>query len=303
MIRYLRTPGLSTLRHSLDWPDARHKGEGLESKVFEETPVAAWSRWREGLSGAPYFAYLNFQATHFPYVIPPEAPRLFEPSELDFAASFFNYPRDKMPVLLNRYYNALHYSDRYLGEVIARLRQWGEWEETALIVVSDHGEAFYEHEQPTHGTAFYEEQVRSVLMMKLPGVEARRVEEAVSLLDLAPSLLSYLGLPPHGGFQGRGDILEPQYRAAGRPLFFTLQGVTSEDGLLLDGRKYLINWDRNIHRLFDLTSDPEERNDLAQTEPEVTAALSEILVGFLTTNLDYYRRERWREGIYPPALP
>ena len=111
MLSYLNTPGLGVLRHSLDWPGARHRGRGAGSKVYEETPVAEWIRWRRGRGPEPYFSYLNFQATHFPYDVPPEADRPLLPERLDFEASYLDYPEDKVPVMLNRFGNALRYAD------------------------------------------------------------------------------------------------------------------------------------------------------------------------------------------------
>ncbi len=303
MLAYLDTPGLGLLRHSLDWPEARHRGSGPESKVFEETPVAAWKSWLGSGRDRPWFAYLNFQANHFPYEVPPEAPRPYAPWRIDFPASFFNYPPAKAPVLVNRFNNALAYSDRWIGEVRAELERTGEWPDTVLAVVSDHGEAFYEHGHPTHGTALHEEQVRSLMLVRRPGAAARAVDEPVGLLDLAPALLAALGLPPHGNFQGRGDVLDPAYSAAGRPLFFTIQGMTSADGVLRDGWKYLYNLDRGEARLYDLATDPGETTDLAATEPARAAELDATLRAFIGAQLAYYAERGWERGYYPPALP
>lgn len=308
MLAFLRTPGLERMMHSPDFPaEVPRKGRGSESKVFEEAVVGAWRSWlaatEPAAEASPYFVYLNFQSNHFPYVIPPQAPRPLAPWEIDFPASFLGFPLEKVPVMENRFYNALSYADHWVGEVRRTLEERGDWERTALVVVSDHGEAFYEHEQPTHGTALYEEQVRSVWMMRLPGEEPRRIEEPVSLLDLAPTLLEYLGLPPHGNFQGRSDLLSPDYSGAGRPLFFTIQGMTFEDGLLLDGWKYWINWDRQVHRLFHLPDDPGERHDLLEEEAGTVQRLQNLLLGFLGAQLAYYEEKGWEDGVHPPRLP
>ena len=302
MLRYLHTPGLDVLRHSLSWPRARRRGRGSESKVYEETPVEEWIAWRRSRRDEPYLTYLNFQSNHFPYEAPPEAPRPFRPFEVESPISFLRYPKDEIPTMLNRFDNALHYADAQLGRIVDHLRESGEWERTALVVVSDHGEAFYEHDEPTHGTSLYEEQVRSFLMMRLPGEPARRIDEPVSLLDMAPVLLDYLGLPPHGNFQGRGDVTEPGYSAAGRPFFFTIQGLTFEDGLLLDDWKYVVNWDRRFRRLFSLASDPEERTNLVEAELARAEAMDRRLREFLGRQLAYYRDRGWEAGRYPPSL-
>ncbi|MDX1501003.1 MAG: sulfatase-like hydrolase/transferase [Thermoanaerobaculia bacterium] len=303
MLNYLDTPGLQVLRHSLDWPRARRRGRGTESKVYEETPVAEWKRWRRAFPDEPFFTYFNFQANHFPYELPPEERRLFEPFEIDFPASFLGYPRDKVPVMLNRFYNAMHYADARLGEIVDALRSEGLWQRTVLIVVSDHGEAFYEHGVPTHGTSLLEEQVRSVWMLRAPAEPPRTIDEPVSLLDLAPTLLELLDLPPHGNFQGRGDVLSPRYTARGRPLYFTLQGLTFEDAVLADGWKYVVNWDRRARGLYDLEQDPGETVNLIDRRGDRALALDESLRGFVGEQLAYYAGRRWEEGLYPPRLP
>ncbi len=303
MLSYLRTPGLGEISHSLDWPQAPRKGRGNETKVFEPTVVGAWQEWLAQRGEAPWLAYLNFQATHFPYEIPPHAPRPFQPDEIDFAASFLHYPQDKIPVIRNRYLNALSYSDLYLGEILRVLGERGDLDETIIVVVADHGEAFYDHGQPTHGTQLFEEQVNSLLVIRLPDGEPRRVEEPVSLMDVVPSLARTLGLPDHGNLQGRADILEPGYSARGRAFYFTIQGMTSEDAILEDDWKYTFNWRTGAEQLFHLVTDPEERHNLADEHPDRAHALATKLGQFLGRQLTYYAESGWTSGVYPAPLP
>ena len=307
MQAFLRTPGLELFRHSPDWPEAPRRGDGAESKVFEPTPVAAFDAWLTEARRGPFLAYLNFQATHYPYVIPPDAQALYEPSRIDFPTTFLSYPADKIPVMENRFYNALHTVDAAVGAVVDALRAAGVWERTILLVVSDHGEAFYEHGVPTHGTTLLEEQIRTAAFLRLPGpataATARVVGEPVSVLDLVPAVARFLGLPPHGNFQGRSDILDPAYSARGRSFLFTIQGITQEDGLLEDEWKLLVNRDRRELALFDLARDPGELSNLAAGEPARRDALQLRLDALLGEQLAYYRGRGWESGWYPPRLP
>ncbi len=302
MLSFLDTPGLNVMRHALNWPRAPKKGRGMESKVYEPTPIGEWRRWRRSLDG-PYFTYLNFQSNHFPYEVPPDAARPYRPFEIDFPASYLSYPKDKVPVMVNRFNNALHYADRMIGEVIAHLKEIGDWDRTVLVVVSDHGEAFYEHEQPTHGTAIFEEQVRSLWMMRIPEATATTVTTPVSLLDVAPTVLDALGLPPHGNFQGRSDVLAADYDGSQRPMFFTIQGLTQEDGVLLEGTKLVANWDHQTKALYDVMADPGETRDVSAERPNRVAALEQVLGAFLNQQLGYYEERVWARGYYPARLP
>lgn len=302
MIRYLDTGHLDVLRHAPDWPAARHRGDGAESKVFAETPVEEWRRWLEAAGDEPLLTYLNFQSTHFPYETPPDAPGPFSPTALDFPATFVEYPPDRVPVMKNRYFDALAYADHWLGEVVDALRACGRWDRTILVVTADHGEAFYEHGVPTHGTSLHEEQVRSLLLVHAPGLAAGRVEAPVSLLDVAPTVLALLGLPAHGNFQGRGDILEPTYDAIGRIFPFSNQGIVAQDGILVDDWKLLVDHDRGTLALYDLGHDPGETRNLVTTDRERAARLAGLLRSFLGRQLAYYGQRLWEAGRYPPPV-
>lgn len=125
----------------------------------------------------------------------------------------------------------------------------------------------------------------------------------MSLLDIAPTLLRVLGLPPHGNFQGHGDILEPGYSAENRPLFFTIQGLTNADGLLLNEQKYAVDWQRHLRELYDLNADPDEQSNQIHTDPESARRLDAALRAFLGRQLAYYGIQGWTQRRYPPAAP
>jgi len=303
MISFLETPNLQLLRHAPDWPEAERRGDGSESKVFETTPIDAFFAWLDAEPERPFAVYLNFQATHYPYVVPAGFRAPYQPSAIDFPTTFLSYPREAIPVMENRFHNALAYVDESVGRVVDGLVARGLLERTALLVVSDHGEAFYEHGLPTHGTTLLEEQVRTAMLLRLPGLAPRRIEQSVSVLDAIPTVYRSMGLPRHGNFQGRDDVLDPGYSAAGRALPMTIQGMTREDGVLLDGWKYLVNWDRRERALFDLGGDPGERRNLAGERADELERLDASLRELLGRQLGYYRARGWEQGRYPPPLP
>ncbi|MEZ5313263.1 MAG: sulfatase-like hydrolase/transferase [Thermoanaerobaculia bacterium] len=281
----------------------RHRAAMVLVEGLEATPVDAFLAWVSEDTARPFVAYLNFQATHYPYVVPPGEPEPYQPSTIDFPTTFLDYPRDRIGVMENRFHNALAYVDRQTARVVRGLESAGIWENTALLVVSDHGEAFYEHGLPTHGTTLYEEQVRTAMFLRLPGTPPRVVESPVSVLDAVPVIVRALGLPPHGNFQGRDDILEPGYDGSRRLLPFTIQGITREDGLLAGDWKYIVNRDRGELALFDLAADPGEQRNLAATDPERRTKLGSELDDILAGQLAYYRDRGWDSGFFPPVLP
>ena len=89
---------------------------------------------------------------------------------------------------------------------------------TAVIAYADHGEAFGDHRFYFHGQALYNEVIHIPLIVRLPGKRppVKVVKERVALLDLAPTILSLMGLPAPEGFQGI-SLLPQMYGAKADP--------------------------------------------------------------------------------------
>ena len=111
-----------------------------------------------------------------------------------------------------RYRGEVAFNDDSFGQLVAFLKQKNLWEDTVVVLTSDHGEAFWEYGQAGHGKSLHEEVLRVPLILRgandrlTPG---RRVERPVSLVDLAPTLLNLAHLPVPEGLDGR-NILAPE---------------------------------------------------------------------------------------------
>jgi len=303
MRAFLRTPALERFRHAPDFADAQRRGTNIETKAFEQSVVPDFLAWVGDERERPFVAYLNFQATHFPYVCPAGFAAPCAERDLPAGVTFVGYPPGATPQLLDRFHGALAYEDLWLGRLIDGLEELGAWRETALVVVADHGEAFYEHGLATHGTAFFDEEVRVPMLLRLPGIGPAIVEPPVSVLDALPTVYRAMGLPRPGAVQGHDDLLTLAPDAPPRAIPFTLQGMTNADGFVLGRFKWFVDHDRGVSALFDLASDPGERRNLAGREPQLVARLRGELDRFLAPQLGYYRARGWRDGWHPPRLP
>jgi arylsulfatase A-like enzyme len=170
--------------------------------------------------------------------------------------------------------------DRYDGEIravdeaIRRLVSEADERlarELIVVVTSDHGEEFREHGGVYHGSALWEEQIRVPLMVRAPGLGARRVETPVELVDVAPTALAMLDVARAATM--RGDDLRAL--ALGRP---------AEVGPAFAGqgsRRMVVSWPHKlvfdlrfgVAHLYDLARDPHERVNLAGREPQTVDAL------------------------------
>ncbi len=120
--------------------------------------------------------------------------------------------------LMDLYDDEIAYNDHCLGELTAGLQALGIYEDVWLILVGDHGEAFYEHGVYAHGHAPFEEVVHVPLIMKLPGQRHAGivVEGLTELIDILPTLVHGVGLTL--------DSVAPGHLVQGRDLMPLIRG-------------------------------------------------------------------------------
>ena len=104
--------------------------------------------------------------------------------------------------LLNRYLNALHSADDALETVMRALTEAQIADETLVVVVGDHGEAFGRHSQLSHAGGIYEENCHVPLMfINAKRFHGERYQTIGGLVDIAPTAMALLGRPPAGSWR------------------------------------------------------------------------------------------------------
>jgi hypothetical protein len=163
----------------------------------------------------------------------------------------------------NRYLRALRVVDGHVGEVRAAIQRLGLESRVLLIVTSDHGEAFGEHGSKFHGDTLYDELVRVPLVFVGPGVVAREVDAAVSLIDLGPTLLDWFGVDTPASFMGESlvPLLLGQSREFSRPI--VAETGLKQSMLFPSGRKVIRDLRRQTLEMYDLAQDPGELHNLS----------------------------------------
>lgn len=301
MRRFQDTGTPTFYRDSNDHPGP-YMGEGEERKLPDHVTVDVFLDWLRGQSG-PWSAYVNFQRTHFPYELPPGFTGRHQPSEPTASTfGFLHYPRAELPVVRNRYDNALEYVDAQVGRILRYLEDTGQLDDTLIVLSSDHGEQFYENGLVTHGKTLHEPQVRIPLLIHWPRhVASRDVDVPMSQLDILPTVLELLGLPPHPSFQGQ-PLSERERPGAHDGIFFTLHGLRAEDGLVCWPWK--IVYDLTDHRIMvhDLAEDPTEEHELYAPDRPIPADLVRMLSAQLDAQLDYYSPKGARDERFAPRM-
>jgi arylsulfatase A-like enzyme len=244
-------------------------------------------------SPAPWFAFVHYFDVHYDYVPPAPWDTRFDPDYrgtitgrgyLDNSAIAENDPTT-MGAFVRRigerdlehvralYAGEAGWVDSHVGRLLAWLAAHQLDRKTLVIVVSDHGDEFFEHGGIAHRRTVGEEVLQIPLLFRLPGVlpAGRAAPGLVTLADVLPTILDILGLP------ARGDL-------AGRSMLGMLRG--DDDGATRAVMARLVRfYDETAH--FDATRG-------------VSVRLATVQEAFRTATLKVVRRRAW--PLVPPGL-
>jgi len=291
-------------------------GKGRTSAVLSR----GFLQWMEGKEELDFLIWMHYFDPHGPYV-PPD--RFIPSGEIPGAVGRrFNRVSEIrsghwIPDLLERqwirrlYEGEVRLVDEALGEVIEGLKNKGLYEDTLIVLTSDHGEEILEHGGCGHGQSLYDELIHVPLWIKLPkgwGKEPGVVQLPVSTEGLLPSLLDLCDIPYRKeAFTGRSfaahlgsasslpseDLWdsEEDFLVSAGLLYFE-----DKIGILFDDLKYKRSVYGGKEWLYDLKEDPGELRCVADVRPEAMARAR----GFLITHDERSARLREQYDISSP---
>lgn len=193
--------------------------------------------------------------------------------------------------------------DRGFGALLDAAEARGFGRDAFVVFTSDHGEAFAEHDTLGHGGGVWEENIRIPLLLRGPGVEPRRSEDAATLVDLAVTLADAAGVAPDPAWRGRSLLTLDEDRTV---FAFQCGASARRDAALIAGRNKLLAPTQDgglaaletltvedLRAAFDLGADPAEQLDVldATARPAWPAALLEA------------HRSRWAELVKERFAP
>ena len=235
-----------------------------------ELITGSFLRWRTGVTGRPYFAFLNFFDAHGPYESPARYDTLFGSGDR---------ARDK-------YDRSIRYIDDVLATLFDSLQARGELDNTIVVIASDHGEQFGEHGLGWHSNSLYEQLTHVPLVIRYPArVPAGvRVAQAVSLRDLAATLVDLGALPDGRGLGGSSlvpTMRDPAARASAaisqlsRGINLDAKALNASGNMqaLADDTLHVIRNGNGSHEIYAYRRDPAETQDLAKGTHSALAPL------------------------------
>ncbi len=241
---------------------------GARSELnFEERAASQVTAAARGLLDSlqpPFFLWVHYYDPHAPYVPPPSFRTRFK---------------------ANPYEGEIAFMDQGIGKLLEALDARGQTARTLIVVAGDHGESLGEHGEDKHDLFVYQATQRVPLLIRGPRAPAgRRVARNVGLVDLLPSILDLLGLPPVKGIDGESlvPLFDGGAKAGGKQPAYEMESLFPA---------YSYNWaptlavveDRYKYiatpkpELYDLRADPAELRNLlgastVSTDTRATAA-------------------------------
>lgn len=223
---------------------------GADPEKVASQVVKIADRWIGQEIQPPFFLWLHFYDPHFPWTPP-------EPFHSHFANSLYD--------------GEIAYMDDAIGKILNKLKTLGWMNDTLIVAVGDHGEGLGDHQEPTHGYLIYDSTMRVPLIMSGPGVPKNKVVDSqVSLTDLDPTIAEACGIKndtkPDGKsfwkYLSSGTIPPSPALLENRTIHYqfgwaTLSGIRFKDWKWIQAP---------TPELYDLKTDPHEKNNLAMKE-------------------------------------
>ena len=290
-----------------------------EAKVFQEI-----KRWilNSQKRNKPFFIFVNYFDAHTPYDPPQPFKKKFQKVynrnvDLEKISDVFNsrhgYPyiaketevsEEEWDVLRSWYDGSIAYIDFFLGKLFDYLKERELYDDTFIVITSDHGESFGEHQLANHLFCLYDTLLHVPLIMRHPELtsEGKRISNIVSNIDIFPTLLDILNMKSNSKISGVNLIpfenrIYHKYVCAeyGPPLadITALKRLSPNvessicnkynknlKCIRSDDFKYIIASDGK-EELYNLEKDPDESKNIIVEFPEKAKELKSLLTAEL----------------------
>jgi arylsulfatase A-like enzyme len=257
------------------------------------------SSWLENNKDKKFFLFLHTYQPHDPYAnLSPIGKEFLDQNakwrQIKMETLFedkgrfdtqFNEEEKKNIIAL--YDGEIKYTDTvFVQPILDKLRELGLYDRSLIVLTSDHGEEFYDHESWLHDHSLYNEALKIASIIKFPGNEykGQQIESISRITDFLPTILDYVHVKaPSGTFDGRSlmPILKGKEKnqrnflcdLALREFDFapTIIAINQDNFKLILNKKIVSPYTKSVIRdfegskieLYNLEKDPHEKNNLA----------------------------------------
>lgn len=235
-------------------------------------------------SSGKYFLWVHYFDPHWPYYKRKpwiseyssfESEEKDEPGYLDLPEKFSSVNnlknnRELLSYIVARYDSEINFVDMYVKEL---LHFFKEDNNTLVVIASDHGEEFFEHNEFTHGQQLYEESIKVPLIIYAPSKLPAdvKVKQQVGIIDIMPTILDILKIKSRQKLSGKSLLpLISGNKKEERILYSELARLGKDFvSAKFKNWKYIFNVNTNQEELYDLSSDPGEKNNIVSTNEKL----------------------------------
>ena len=191
---------------------------------------------------------------------------------------------------MDLYDHEIRFTDGQIGALLDHLETIGRAERTAVVITGDHGEGFGEHGIDLHGYHLYAPQTRVPLIVRVPGLVARRVALPAGHVDILPTLANLVGAEPVAGSMGRSlvDVLAGAPGPADRHVFQQLsyegnhemRGAASRACHVIYNVSPDSSWE-----VYAIDKDPGETHDMSDAPGRCSASVDALAAWYDQTEI------------------
>ncbi|MFH1312220.1 MAG: sulfatase [Candidatus Eisenbacteria bacterium] len=282
--------------------------------------------WIDSVDDRPFFVFVHYFDPHLSYS--PAAPydTLYDPgydgeignsfereTYLRMRPALFGEENEQTRADWNHiralYDGEIAFTDEAIGDLLAGLEERGISSNTLVVLLSDHGEEFFEHRGYGHGHTLYREVIDVPLIFSLPArlPAGVRLSRQVRLVDIMPTVLDLLGFDGDTHFEGvslapmltgkgNSDRVEAAIFPVGVAYSEELQRGGERKGVTAYPWKLVYDVSDGEERLYNLQQDPGETENLVRHDPDVLPMLEEMLFRGLLAMSDTWYIEMEGDG-------
>ncbi len=276
-----------------------------DERDARETTEAALN-WIDRHGSGPFFIFVHYFDPHVTYEPPAPYDTLFDPGYHGRIGNSFD--RDayfRLEDWLSKvedpgvqaawkhimalYDGEIAYTDEAIGEFLEGLEVRGLRSNTLIVLISDHGEEFFDHGGFEHGHTLYDELVNVPLIMSLPGKLPidKRFRQQVRSIDVLPTIMEIMRMDVEAHLEGvslcslieGGNIDEASGKIlpAGYAYSESMLYGTEKKAVVSYPWKLVYDIVTGREELFNLKDDPDEDRNLVEGKAEVAIGLEEVL--------------------------
>lgn len=276
-------------------------GRGIETLYIKAF------NWLRKDHSRPFFLFLHTYQVHCPYDPPPDYDIYSDKNYRGIVevskscAREYGILKPKMTTkdylyVIDKYDGEIYYTDHFLGELFKKLKDLGVYNKSIIVLTSDHGENFLDHQKCVicH-SQLYDEVVKVPLIIKAPMLPKNQTIDAqVEGIDIMPTLLELLGIPIPNRVDGE-SLVELVKKGSYDKIFAfsenSFNGLSYKMVRTNDWKLFRISEDKL--ELYDLKRDPKEQHNLFGKEGEIAKSLFERLHTWMDTQEE-------KSKVFPP---